>query len=113
MVHGFVPIGLLPESAGGGKNPDCLSLQRSGLLSTLLDVAPNEFLCVRLEDTVDFVQEIIQLGLDLLALLGRRRSFLDLGVLLGWRRLADLLSFSHLALSPHLVAFAVDDDDRF
>src|SRR4051812_37760881 len=65
-------------------------------LSTLLDVAPHELLSVGLEDVVDLVEEVVELSLDLLALLGGRRGVLDLlGVLLGRCRLADLLSFSH------------------
>src|SRR5579864_978120 len=72
---------------------------RAGSLTALLDVAADELLRVLLEDLVDLVQKIVELGLELLALLARRRDLVDRvffcsagGLLL------DLFSFWHPGL---------------
>src|SRR5205085_10972909 len=56
------------------------------LLSTLLDVVTNEIFRVLFEHFVNFVQQFIELGLDLFALLGRRgRGLFDFFLLaLSW-----------------------------
>src|SRR5690606_12395513 len=64
----------------------------------LLDVGLDEVVGVRLEHVVDLVEQLVELGLDLLAGLGRRRSGLDLvGATLGGRLLLEF-SFCHLGV---------------
>src|SRR5690349_16583658 len=53
------------------------------LLPALLDVRLHEVLGVGLEDLVDLVEEVVELGLELLARLGRGGGIDDLVVLLG------------------------------
>src|SRR5690606_5864955 len=77
-----------------------------GLLPSLLHVRLHEVLGVGLEDLVDLVQQVVELGLDLLALLGLARDLLDDLVALGRRLLLLVLTFGHggfLALLPQLV----------
>src|SRR5438034_5399388 len=66
------------------------------LLSALLHVAANELLGVVLQHRVDFVQEIVDIFLQFLAALGRRRDLFvnDFLTLLG-SRLLFAFSFSH------------------
>src|SRR5439155_17547912 len=66
------------------------------LLAALLDVGPHEVLGVVLEHLVDLVQQIVQLRLQLLALLRRGRGgLLDDLLFPGGRRLLLLLSLCH------------------
>src|SRR3979411_358817 len=64
-------------------------------LTSFLDVALYEFLGVRLEHLVDFVEQIVEFGLDLLAGLRCRRGLFDDLILLLRRRLLLLLSLCH------------------
>src|SRR5262245_40050333 len=67
------------------------------LLATLLHVRLHEVLGIRLEDLVDLVQQVVELGLDLLALLRGGGCLLDDLFLTNWGAcLALLLSFSHV-----------------
>src|SRR6478735_7830902 len=69
---------------------------RGPLLAALLHEAADEVLSVGLEHLVDLVEQVVELGLQLRALLGRDRCFLDLDLgLLLTRALADLLTFGH------------------
>src|SRR5690606_4929999 len=71
-----------------------LTAQRS--LTALLHVALHEVLGVALQDVIDLVEEVVELGLDLLPLLGRRGRLLDDLVLpcRGWLLLQ--LSLGHV-----------------
>src|SRR3954464_7258108 len=61
-------------------------------LAALLHVPAHELLGVLLEDLIDFVEQLVELGLDLLALLARRAGLFD--DLIGLRRGLALLLFS-------------------
>jgi hypothetical protein len=63
---------------------------------TLLDVAADELLRIFLEDLVDLVQEVVELGLELLPLLGGRGDLFDIVLVgAGGGRLLYLFSFCH------------------
>jgi len=60
-----------------------------------LHETPNEFFRIGLEDLVDLVEEIVEFGFELFALIGNTGRLVDFD---GWRlrrSLSDLLSFSH------------------
>ncbi len=82
----------------------CRARRPEASLSALLHVALHELLRVGLEDLVDLVEEIVELGLELLALLGRGRLGDDLGrlrlLLPGLRRIC---SRSAMATTPHCI----------
>src|SRR6266581_5573903 len=71
--------------APGGRLRPPFSRAGSRLLAAALDVALHELLGVLLEDIVDLVQKVVQVLLDLLALLG------DLGI--GAASLVTLVGF--------------------
>src|SRR3954469_10773436 len=79
------------SSLPGGKNG--IAMRR--LLAALLVVGLHEVFGVRLEHLVDLVEQIIQLGLDLLALRGVGGRFLDLFCAPGRSRLLLQLTFWH------------------
>src|SRR4029079_17241681 len=71
----------LPTTTRDGPGPTTAAAPPGGrLLAALLDVVPDELLGVLLEHRVDLVEEVVELFLDLLALLGRRGR-----VSLAWR----------------------------
>src|SRR5690606_11956814 len=73
---------------------------RTSLLAALLDVALDELLGVLLEHLVDLVEQVVELGLQLLTALGGRGDLhLGLGVLLGSGTLLALL-FGHRGIPP-------------
>src|SRR5580658_10771561 len=57
---------------GPGSSPGGKSGRPTRLLPALLDVVPDELLGVLLEHFVDLVEQVVELGLELLALGGRR-----------------------------------------
>src|SRR5581483_189253 len=68
-------------------------------LTALLDVRLHELLGVDLEDLVDLVEQVIELGLDLLARLGLGRRVLDDLFLLRGSGLLLLFSLCHVVNS--------------
>src|SRR5688500_9957268 len=73
----------------------------SSLLATLLDIAAHELLGIHLEHLVDFVQEVVEFRLQLLARVGGRgRGLFDGLFLAGRALLLLLLTFCHVGLLP-------------
>src|SRR5438067_920078 len=68
------------------------------LFPALLDVGLDEILGVGLEDVVDLVEQVVELGLDLLARLGGGRCLVEVLLLPGGSGSPLLLPFSHVAL---------------
>src|SRR4051812_44756434 len=76
---------------------------RDGSLPALLHVRFHELLGIDFEHLVDFVQQIVEFGLDLLARLTRRRSLFDDLILLLRCWFLLLLSLCHGSThTPHL-----------
>src|ERR1700690_3886980 len=65
------------EKLGPGSSPVGKSGRPTQLLPALLDVVADELLGVLLQDLVDLVQEVVQLGLQLLSLGPGGRGLLD------------------------------------
>src|SRR5215469_18631360 len=71
------------------------------LLAALLDIGAHEFLGVLVEHLVDLVEQLVEFGLQLVALLCRRGcSLLGLGVRPAGGLSLDLFSFSHVGHAP-------------
>jgi hypothetical protein len=62
-----------------------------------LNIGTNKVLCILFEHLIDLVQQVVELGLELLALLGCRGDVLDGFLLRLGRGLLDLFSFSHVS----------------
>src|SRR5919108_199426 len=80
---------------------EVVSATEARLLADFLHIAAHEVLRVALEHLVDFVQQVVQLFLQLLALVGGRRGgLLDRLVGSGGRRLLLQLTLCHVSRLP-------------
>src|SRR6266508_3581799 len=83
------------------------------LLTALLHIALYEVLGIRLEHFVNFFQEIVEFGFDLLALIGGGRRFLDdLLVPASGGGLLLLLTLGHVACSSFPTVLTARDARR-